>query len=151
MLARNILLTNIEYIAVSLVARSYLIIVNYPVQRWVFIMITKNLALIDCTIVWSETCKEQNIKQLLAEWLQKKTRKLTNQDFICHHNSSYFLISTYEFKSLHHARKLPKILLNLLIFSTIGQTNVLINFFSCSKTSGLSSQGLPLSSKPTWL
>lgn len=83
MLARNILLTNIEYIAVSLVARSYLIIVNYPVQRWVLIMIlTTNLALIDRTIVWSETCKEQNIKQLLAEWLQKKTRKLTNQDFV---------------------------------------------------------------------
>lgn len=103
-------------------------------------ILTTNLALIDRTIVWSETCKEQNIKQLLAT---EKTRKLTN------HNSSYFLISTYEFKSLHHARKLPKILLNLLIFSTIGQTNFLINFFSCSKTSGLSSQGLPLSSKPT--
>lgn len=146
MLARNILLTNIEYIAVSLVARSYLIIVNYPVQRWVLIMIlTTNLALIDRTIVWSETCKEQNIKQLLAT----EKNKEINKPGLCHHNSSYFLISTYEFKSLHHARKLPKILLNLLIFSTIGQTNVLINFFSCSKTSGLSSQGLPLSSKPT--
>lgn len=146
MLARNILLTNIEYIAVSLVARSYLIIVNYPVQRWVLIMIlTTNLALIDRTIVWSETCKEQNIKQLLAT----EKNKEINKPGLCHHNSSYFLISTYEFKSLHHACKLPKILLNLLIFSTIGQTNVLINFFSCSKTSGLSSQGLPLSSKPT--
>lgn len=75
MLARNILLTNIEYIAVSLVARSYLIIVNYPVQRWVFIMITTNLALIDCTIVWSETCKEQNIKQLLATEKNKEINK----------------------------------------------------------------------------
>lgn len=82
MLARNILLSNIEYIAASLVTKSYLIIVNYPVQRWVLIMITTNLALIDRTIVWSETCKEQNIKQLLAEWLQKKTRKLTNQAFV---------------------------------------------------------------------
>lgn len=82
MLARNILLSNFEYIAASLVTKSYLIIVNYPVQRWVLIMITTNLALIDHTIVWSETCKEQNIKQLLAEWLQKKTRKLTNQDFV---------------------------------------------------------------------
>lgn len=83
MLARNILLSNIEYIAASLVTKSYLIIVNYPVQRWVLIMIlTTNLALIDRTIVWSETCKEQNIKHLLAEWLQKKTRKLTNQDFV---------------------------------------------------------------------
>lgn len=145
MLARNILLSNIEYIAVSLVARSYLIIVNYPVQRWVFIMITTNLALIDRTIVWSETCKEQNIKQLLAT----EKNKEINKPGLCHHNSSHFLISTYEFKSLHHACKLPKILLKLLIFSTIGQTNVLINFFSCSKTSGLSSQGLPLSSKPT--
>lgn len=145
MLARNILLSNIEYIAASLVTKSYLIIVNYPVQRWVLIMITTNLALIDRTIVWSETCKEQNIKQLLAT----EKNKEINKPGLCHHNSSYFLISTYEFKSLHHARKLPKILLNLLIFSTIGQTNVLINFFSCSKTSGLSSQGLPLSSKPT--
>lgn len=146
MLARNILLSNIEYIAASLVTKSYLIIViYYPVQRWVLIMITTNLALIDRTIVWSETCKEQNIKQLLAT----EKNKEINKPGLCHHNSSYFLISTYEFKSLHHARKLPKILLNLLIFSTIGQTNVLINFFSCSKTSGLSSQGLPLSSKPT--
>lgn len=146
MLARNILLSNIEYIAASLVTKSYLIIViYYPVQRWVLIMITTNLALIDRTIVWSETCKEQNIKQLLAT----EKNKEINKPGLCHHNSSYFLISTYEFKSLHHARKLPKILLKLLIFSTIGQTNVLINFFSCSKTSGLSSQGLPLSSEPT--
>lgn len=146
MLARNILLSNIEYIAASLVTKSYLIIViYYPVQRWVLIMITTNLALIDRTIVWSETCKEQNIKQLLAT----EKNKEINKPGLCHHNSSYFLISTYEFKSLYHARKLPKILLKLLIFSTIGQTNVLINFFSCSKTSGLSSQGLPLSSKPT--
>lgn len=108
-------------------------------------ILTTNLALIDRTIVWSETCKEQNIKQLLAT----EKNKEINKPGLCHHNSSYFLISTYEFKSLHHARKLPKILLNLLIFSTIGQTNFLINFFSCSKTSGLSSQGLPLSSKPT--
>lgn len=145
MLARNILLSNIEYIAASLVTKSYLIIVNYPVQRWVLIMITTNLALIDRTIVWSETCKEQNIKQLLAT----EKNKEINKPGLCHHNSSHFLISTYEFKSLYHARKLPKILLKLLIFSTIGQTNVLINFFSCSKTSGLSSQGLPLSSEPT--
>lgn len=91
MLARNILLSNIEYIAASLVTKSYLIIViYYPVQRWVLTMITTNLALIDRTIVWSETCKEQNIKQLLAT----EKNKEINKPGLCHHNSSYFLIST---------------------------------------------------------
>lgn len=51
-------------------------------------ILTTNLALIDRTIVWSETCKEQNIKQLLAT----EKNKEINKPGLCHHNSSYFLI-----------------------------------------------------------